>query len=243
MNKNHKLVIIIIGPPGAGKGTQAELLSEKLSMYYFETSRILEESWKNTNKKDNYIEVEGKKYFLIDEKELFDNGKLCSPPFVTYMVKKKIKKLADQDKGIVMAGSPRTVYEGKNIMPFIKELYETNNILVLELKVGDKEAIWRNTRRRICSKCRQPVPYTPETKDLEKCPKCGGKLVTRTLDTEQTMKTRLKEYKQRTYPLFEYFKEIGIAILEINGQQAIKEVQTDMLNTIERWLESTKKKK
>lgn len=230
--RDSKFVIIIIGSPGAGKGTQAELLAKKLNLYYFETARILEKSWTGA-KKEDYIEIDdGRKFYLLDEKKLFDDGILCSPPFVTFVVKKKIKALADQNKNIVIAGSPRTVYEGRRIMPFIIDLYGTENILVLELKISNKEAIWRNSKRRLCSKCRYPVPFTKKTQKLKKCPECGGKLATRTLDKPDVIKVRLKQYKNRTYPLFKYFKKVGIKIKEINGEQSIKNVFKDILKAI-----------
>ena len=230
--KDQKFVIIIIGPPGAGKGTQADLLAHELGLYSFETSRVLEESWATANK-DDYIKADGKKFFLLKEKELFEKGILCSPPFVTTVVRKKIKELADRGKGIVFSGSPRTLYEGRKLIPFLLKLYGKDNILVLNLKVGDKEAIWRNTKRRICSRCRHPVAYTPETRNLKKCPICGAKLVTRVLDTEKKMKVRLREYKKRTFPLFEYFKKIGIRIKEINGEQTIENVSKDILKAVQ----------
>ena len=227
-----KFIVIIIGPPGAGKGTQAELLAEKLNLYYFETARILEESWAKA-KKDDFVEVDGgEKFLLLDEKKLFDKGILCSPPFVSFVVKRKIMALAKQNKSLVLAGSPRTLYEGKEVMPLMMDLYGAENILVLELKISDQESIWRNTRRRICSKCRYPVPFTKETQNLKKCPKCGGELVTRTLDSEDVIKVRLNQYKERTYPLFEYFKEINIRIKEINGEQSIENVFKDILRAI-----------
>lgn len=226
-----KFVVIIIGPPGAGKGTQAELLAGKLDLYYFETSRVLEESWANA-KRNDYVEVNGEKFFLLGEKKLFDDGFLCSPPFVSFIVKKKIKELADSNKNIVIAGSPRTLYEGKQIMPLMVNLYGADNILILELKISDKESIWRNTRRKLCSKCRYPVPFNKETQKLQKCPKCGGKLVTRTLDAKNVIKVRLEQYKERTYPLFKYFKEIGTTIKEINGEQSIENVHKDILKAI-----------
>ena len=230
--KDRKFVVIIIGPPGAGKGTQAELLAEKLNLYCFETSRVLEESWANAKKSD-YIELnDGEKFYLLNEKRLFDKGILCSPPFVSFVAKKKIKELAEQNKNIVLAGSPRTLHEGKKLMPFIINLYEIKNILALELKVSDREAIWRNTRRKLCSKCRYPVPFTKETQKLKECPKCEGKLVTRTLDKESVVKVRLKQYKGRTYPLLKYFKEIGVIVKEINGEQSIEDVFKDILKTI-----------
>lgn len=231
MKRGQKKIFIIIGPPGSGKGTQSELTAEKLGLYSFETSRVLEESWARA-KKDDYIEVGGEKFFLLNEKKLFDAGILCSPPFVSFVVKRKIKELAKGNKGIIFSGSPRTLYEGKEIMPLLIDLYSLDNILILELKVSDKEAIWRNTRRRICSKCRYPVPYNPETKNLKQCPRCGGRLVDRTLDTAKTMKVRLREYKGRTHPLFKYFKELGIRVKEINGEQSIENVFKDILKTV-----------
>jgi len=230
MKKNQK-IITIIGPPGAGKGTQAELLAHKLKLYPFETSKTLEESWKDINKKD-YKKINNKKFYFLKEKNLFDSGKLCSPPFVAFVVEKKIKKLYEQNQGIVFSGSPRTLYEGKKLIPFLINLYGLENILVLNLKISDSEAISRNIKRRICSKCRHPIPYTPDTKNLKTCPRCGGKLVTRTLDTEKIMKIRLKEYKSRTYPLFDYFKKIGITIKKINGKQNIKDVSKDILKVV-----------
>ena len=226
-----KKVIIIIGSPGAGKGTQAELLAEKLNLFYFETSQILEESWQKANKND-YLIVAGKKFYLLDEKKLFDKGILCSPMFVSSVVKKKIKKLAKESKNIVLAGSPRTLYEGKELIPFLGDVYGIDNILVLEIKISDKESIWRNTKRKICSSCRHPIPYTSETKNLKKCPKCGGKLITRTLDNKDVIKIRLEEYKKRTYPLFKYFKKIGLTIKEIDGEQSIENVSKDILKAI-----------
>ena len=117
-------------------------------------------------------------------------------------------------------------------MPLIIDLYGINNILILKLKVSDKEAIFRNTKRKICSKCRHPIPYTKQTKDLKKCPKCNGELKNRTLDTADTMKIRLEQYKERTYPLFDYFKKINIKIKEINGEQSIQDVHNDTLKVV-----------
>ena len=109
---DSKLIIIIIGPPGSGKGTQATLLADKLGLYYFETSKIIEERIMSA-KKGEYVLVEGKKYYLLDEKKIWETGDLCSPPLVTFWVMEKIKELAERGEGIVFAGSPRTLYEAK----------------------------------------------------------------------------------------------------------------------------------
>jgi adenylate kinase family enzyme len=92
----NKMVIILMGPPGAGKGTQAELLAEKLNLFHLETSKILEEKFKEKTKGE--ILIEGEKYSFSNEKKLWEAGKLCSPPFVTYLLIEKIKELKKAGK-------------------------------------------------------------------------------------------------------------------------------------------------
>ena len=211
-----QMVIIIIGPPGSGKGTQGELLAEKFNLYYLETSKILEEKFKENNKKN--IIIEGEKYFLEKEKEKWEKGFLCSPPFVTYLIREKIKKLFEEGKNLVLAGSPRTIYEGERIIPLLKNLYGEKNLKVILLEIPAKETIFRNSHRRICQLMRHPIVYAKETRDLKICPLDGSKLIKREgLDDPETIKVRLKEYKERTYPLIKYFKEQGLKVKKING--------------------------
>lgn len=231
-----KQVIILFGPPGAGKGTQSELLADKLNLYYFETSKILEQKFQEAedlSEDKRSVEVNGEKYDVLKEKKLWKEGILCSPPFVTYLVKEKIKELAGQRKNLVIAGSPRTLYEGKEIIPFIKELYGEENIKAVLIEIGSEETVFRNTHRRICELIRHPILYNEDTKDLKICPLDGSKLIKRKgLDDPETIKVRLKEYKERTFPLMEYFKEQGIKVNKINGEQTVVNVHKDILKTI-----------
>ena len=213
----NKSIIILMGPPGAGKGTQAELLADKLNLYYFETSKILEDTFNNA-KKGEFVKIGEKKYLLEKEKELWENGILCSPPFVSYLVKQKIKKLHKFGENLVFAGSPRTLYEGKHIMPLLEKLYGKKNIKIILIEVPARETIFRNSHRRICSLMRHPILYNKETVKLTICPLDGSKLVKREgLDAPATIKVRLKEYKKRTLPLEIYFKERKLKIKKING--------------------------
>ena len=226
-------VIILIGPPGSGKGTQAELLAEKLGFFYLETSKIGEAKLKQAREGD-YIVIDGQKYSLDEEKRLSNNGILWTPAVVTFWVKQEIEKLASQNKSLILAGSPRTLYEGEKLVPFLKKLYGLENIQVVLIKLSPEQTIWRNTRRRICSLCRYPVPYTETTKSLTKCPKCGGEMVSRgNMDTEEIIKVRLKEYEERTKPLIDYFKEQGLDIKEVEGEQGIEDVFQGILGAIE----------
>ena len=224
-------VVILIGPPGSGKGTQSQLLSEKLNLYYLETARIIEQKF-NSAKKGDYVEVKGKKYSLLKEKELFDKGILCSPPFASHLVQDKIKELFKLDKSLVMAGSPRTLFEGKEVIPLLKKLYGSNNIEIIVLTLSEKESIFRNSHRRICSLIRHPILYNEETKNLSRCPLDGSKLTSRTLDKPEIIKVRLKEYKERTLPLIDYFKEQGLKIKKVAGEKTPEALHKNILKVL-----------
>ena len=92
----NKKVIIIFGPPGAGKGTQSELLADKLDLYYLETSKVLEREFRDSP--DKTIEIEGEKFDFSKEKQLWLEGKLCSPPLATELIKMNIQKLAGREE-------------------------------------------------------------------------------------------------------------------------------------------------
>ncbi len=217
MIKKNQKVIIIFGPPGAGKGTQAELLAEKLDLYYFESAKIIEANIMAV-KKGDYEIVNGKKYSLLKEKKFWETGKLCSPSLVTFWFQKKIKELIKEGQGLVMTGSPRTLYEGERVVPLLKKLYGAKNIKVILIELSAQESIWRNSHRRICELMRHPVLYTKETINLKKCPLDGSKLLRRKgLDEPETIKVRLKEYQERTFPLIDYFKKEKLVVKKVNG--------------------------
>lgn len=234
----NKQVIILFGPPGAGKGTQAGLLSEKLSLFYFETSKVLEEKFQEAenlkpDSLERFVQVQGKKYDILEEKKIWTEGTLCSPPFVTYFVKEKINKLFEEDKNLVIAGSPRTIYEGEELMPFLADLYGKENIKTILIELSPEQTIYRNSNRKICELMRHPLIYTEETKNLTVCPLDGSKLIRREgLDDPETIKVRLKEYKDRTLPLIDYFKKQGLAVKEVNGDQPVANVFVDVLKAI-----------
>ena len=199
-----------MGSPGAGKGTQAGLLAEELSLYHWETSevvgRVIEKAARGS-----CVTVEGKKYYFDEERRLREEGKLWDPPFLVHIVKEKIKELSKEGKGIVSVGSPRTLYEGEGIIPLFKKLYGVQNIKVILIEISEKEALWRNTHRRECELIRHPILYSKETVKLTKCPLDGSMLVSRVDDTPQIIKVRLKEYRERTLPLIDLFKKEGLS--------------------------------
>ncbi len=232
MKNKSKQIIILLGPPGSGKGTQGVLLSAKFDLFYFETSGIIEQKIKLA-KKNDFIEAEGKKYYFVQQKKLWESGKLCDPPFVVHLIQEKIEKLAREGEGIVISGSPRTLYEGEKLIPILKKLYGTKNIKVVLLELSSEQTIWRNTHRRICELMRHPIIYTEENERLSKCPLDGSNLLKRKgLDDEDSIRIRLKEYKERTYPLIKYFQKQGFKIKKVNGEQSVVDVFRNVLRAV-----------
>jgi adenylate kinase len=131
-----------------------------------------------------------------------------------------------------LAGSPRTLYEGERVIPFLKKLYGSKNIKVIVIKLTEKESLWRNSHRKECELMRHSILYTKETIRLKRCPFDGSKLEIRKDDTSEIIKVRLKEYKKQTYPVVSLLKKQGLKIKNINGEQSVADVFRDILKVI-----------
>lgn len=223
MQAKNKKIIILLGPPGSGKGTQGQLLSEKYGLYFFETSKLIEDIFLSDTE---FLETPEGKFYIKDEKELRSSGKLCSPPFVFKLIKDHVKKLHDLGTFILFSGSPRTEYEAQRLVPFLCELYGKDNITLFALKMDPQDSIYRNSNRRICELMRHSILYNQDTKDLQTCPIDGSKLIKRdgVGDDPETIKIRLEEYSQRTEPIIEYIKNQGIKTFQIDAARSPSQV-------------------
>jgi len=224
-------VIIIMGPPGSGKGTQAELLAEKFGFFQWETSTIVGGIIERA-KKGDFVKIEGEKYFFEEQAEIRRKGLLWDSRFIFYFAKKKIEKLAKEGKGIVMSGSPRNIEEGEKVILFLKKLYGAKNIVVIALKLTPEVTLWRNSHRRECELATHSILYTKETAKLTKCPLDGSNLIKRKDDKPEIIKTRLKEYQEKTFPLIKLFKKQGLKVNEVNGEQSVADVFEDILKAL-----------
>jgi len=233
-----KKVIILFGAPGAGKGTQSELLSEKMGLYLFETSKMLEKEFKKVEEmpkdaKERFVEIDGERFDILNEKEIWKRGELCSPPWVTYLTIKTLKDLHDDGSSIIMSGSPRTIYESEREMPVLVELYGKENIKICLIEISAEVTIERNSHRKICELMRHSILFSKETENLKLCPIDGSNLVKRKdLDDPETIKTRLEQYKERTLPLFDYFSNNGFNVKKIDGETSVAQVHEDILKVI-----------
>ncbi|MFC1700962.1 adenylate kinase family protein [Patescibacteria group bacterium] len=221
-----KKVVIIYGAPGSGKGTQANELAKVLDLEHFDTGKIIEKKVFDPKSKDDPI--------IQREKKNFENGDLCTPEWVSNeIVKKTVRKFNQDGKGIVFSGSPRTLPEARELIPILENLYNKENIYILRLNVKPETSIFRNSNRRVCSKCGHALVYNDENKKLNKCPKCGGELVKRVLDKIETIKVRLEEFKKRTEPIYSFLEGLGYKIIDIDGDNpSVKEVSQDILKSL-----------
>ena len=219
-----KWVVILIGPPGSGKGTQAEMLAERFGLVHLESSQVIENKFKNSDSSDEII---------MREKKLWESGELNTPELVREWILEEIRALHNKGMGIVLSGSPRTIFEAEGEMPVFEELYGKDNIRPIHLNLSKEESIKRNSSRRICKANRHSIPDFPIFKDIKHCPEDESELEVRTLDTPETIGVRYEVYLRRTQPILALLQERGYSVTEIQGEQDIDKVFDDILNGLE----------
>lgn len=220
-----KVAIILYGPPGSGKGTQANLLAAKLSLIHFDTGRFCETLVHDPDLKNNKI--------VARERKLFDSGILMTPSFVLKEVSKQTQKISKAGWGIVYSGSPRTLYEAEGLLPVLEKLFSKKGIYVFVLNTPESVSLKRNGDRILCAVCKAPLltAFYP-SKNPKHCPICAGPFYRRTLDDKSIIRVRLKEYKDRTEPIFKLMKKKGYSINRINGTLPPFKVFNQILNKI-----------
>ncbi len=229
LNGNHvQKVLLLFGPPGAGKGTQSELLASKFYFYNLDTSRVLEEKFKNA-KAGEILNIGNCQYPVADELEKRRRGVLCGVEFTAFLLKKRIAEIHSLGKSLILSGSPRSLPEAQIEMPFLEELYGKENIHVLFLDLPEEQTIFRNSNRRICELMRHSILYIPENANMKRCPLDGSRLIHRDLDNVETIKLRLEEYKQTAAPLKDYYLKNEFNLKNIDANQYVENVFDDIL--------------
>ena len=219
--KNNRLIILLFGKSGAGKGTQADLLVEKMGLEYIGSGDLL-------RARKNKADFTGKKIA-----EVMQKGGLIPTPVIFKLWVDKVDNLKGKEnlKGFIIDGSPRKIFEAY-LMDELLEWYEwKENLRLVLIHISDREAIWRLTKRRQCTKCKEIIPFVGEFRKIKKCPKCGGKLVKRSDDTLAAVKNRLKWFKTDVQPIINYYRRTG-RLLKINGEQSIENVFKDVLKAL-----------
>jgi len=210
-----KKAFIIMGPPGSGKGTQANLLAEKYGLFHLDTGRFLESLVHNPDLQNDQ-EVQ-------KERERFDSGKLLTPGFFLKHLTRQVELIAQGGSGIVFSGSPRTTQEAfegaggqPSLMETLEKLYGKENIVIFLLIAPDEVSMERNSKRVLCSVCKTPVLGILNL-NLKQCPSCGGELYTRTLDKPDIIKERLEVYRAETFPVVEGLEKRAFIVTKIDA--------------------------
>ncbi len=194
------LVIILLGPPGAGKGSQASLIREKMLqreiyLSHVSTGDLLRENIKQGTP------------LGLESKALIDAGKLVPDPLILQLLFERVSH-PDCNQGYILDGFPRTLAQAQG---FQQRLGPHSKLVVLNLEISDREILRRITNRVLCEKCQTPyhLLFSPP-KQPGICDLCGGKLYQRSDDKEEVLKKRLEVYHEQTKPLIEYFQKLSI---------------------------------
>ena len=210
--------IVLLGPPGAGKGTQAKSISNKYSIPHISTGDIFR---KNISEKTP-LGVEAKGYI--------DKGHLVPDSLTIDLVKDTLSQEFCKN-GFLLDGFPRTVAQAEALKEFLKET-ETDLDVALLVDVPQSFILERMTGRRVCTSCGASyhVKFNPPSVD-GKCDVCGNDVVQRKDDTEATVKERLDVYDSQTQPLINYYDGEGL-LKTVDGTKAINEVFESICNIL-----------
>lgn len=194
--------VILLGAPGAGKGTQAVRIAAAMNIPHISTGDI----FRKNIKEKTPVGLKAKSYI--------DRGQLVPDEVVVEIVQQRIDE-DDCKNGFLLDGFPRTIAQAEALDRL------TNIDSVINLEVDLDKLVDRITGRRVCEKCGES--YHVSTKKDDICEKCGGKLIQRADDTEETVKSRLNVYKNETAPLINFYKKQGV-LKNVDGMKSIEEV-------------------
>ncbi len=219
MSKSFK--IILFGPHGSGKGTQAKMLSQKYNLPVLAVGDIFRKEVKNQTEVGKLVEP------------YIKQGKLVPNEIVNKIIIRELRS-KKYSGGFILDGYPRNLAQLKILEKSVKITH------VFELIVSDKEVISRLSGRLICLKCGAIYHIKSKPPKLDEiCDFCGEKLSVRDDDKPEAIRKRLEIYHQETEPLLDYYFTKGI-LIKINGEQPIEKVFTDIVGSLRNYEKSTK---
>ena len=211
--------IILLGPPGGGKGTQAKKIVEKYGIPHIATGDILREAVAKGTEL-------GKK-----AKEYMEKGQLVPDEVVIGLIEERLKE-SDCEKGFILDGFPRTVAQAEALEKVLENMGRKIDH-VIDIEVPEEELLKRLTGRRTCKKCgaMYHIVFNPP-KQEGICDKCGGELYQRADDNEETVKSRLEVYHNQTAPLIDFYSQKGL-LRQVNGTGSIQDIFAEIVKIVE----------
>lgn len=207
--------LILLGAPGAGKGTQAELVCDQLNIPAISTGNILRAAVKEGTK----MGLEAKTYL--------DNGSLVPDPVIIGIIKERLAE-PDCQNGFILDGVPRTVAQAEALEEMGVRIDK-----VVDLEVDDEVIMHRLSGRRVCSACGASyhLEHKP-SREPDRCDRCGGALIARKDDEPETVKDRLRNYHELTEPLIEFYRQRG-KLVTVRGTDSIAETGKMLIEALE----------
>jgi adenylate kinase len=205
------MIVVFLGPPGAGKGTQAIKVSEKYDLPMVSTGDMLREA------------VAAGSPLGAKVKSIMESGDLVDDETMAAVVEDRLAK-PDCARGVLLDGFPRTAPQARSLDPLLSRIGLAPVGLVLMLDVDEDEVVRRISGRRSCPKCgaNYHVTFKPPQSDGI-CDECGAELIQRADDEENVVRERLAVYRQMTEPLVDYYRDRGV-LVEVDGSGTIDEI-------------------
>ncbi|HHQ47253.1 MAG TPA: adenylate kinase [Acidobacteria bacterium] len=218
MSIYRSLNLVLLGPPGSGKGTQAKFLAERYHIPHVSTGDMLRE------------EVRNKTSLGLKAKEIMDQGGLVSDEIVSAMILKRLDQ-EDCARGVILDGYPRTVEQAQVLDGILAELGRTLERVIL-VDVPDEEIVRRLGGRRSCPKCGKVyhLIYSPPADGVH-CDVDGAELVQRDDDKEEVIRQRLVQYHEKTQPLVDFYANRAL-LATVDGSKSMEAVTAAIVEAI-----------
>ena len=210
--------IVLLGPPGAGKGTQAKSLSDSLGIVHISSGDLLRDHQSRGSD------------LGITARDYMKKGLLVPDELIIGMIEERIE-MADAQKGYVLDGFPRTLDQA---IALEKALHSKGEIIdrIANIMVSDKELVTRLGGRWICRQCQQPYHKINSPPKVDgKCDTCQGDLYQREDDTQEAVGQRIKVFGEQTNPLIHYYTEKG-TLVNVNGEGSIEQVRSSLMDAV-----------
>jgi len=210
--------IIVLGAPGAGKGTQADILSQEMNLPHIASGDLFRQA------------LEERTEVGLLAKSYMEKGELVPDEVTIKMILERINQ-PDCISGCLLDGFPRTLHQAEVLDEVLKEQGKTIDKAIY-IEVPNEELVKRLSGRRLCRVCQTPYHIiSSPSKAPEKCDRCGGELYQRSDDREETVKDRLGVFFAQTVPILDYYKKQG-KLISVNGNLGIQGVAREIISAL-----------